>query len=316
MTSFVPTLRHYLLSTAVAALTGLGLGCVITTGGAGCDECGGIACHSQGTNESCTCDPGYEWEDPDDNNNFECNRIPPKAGDCTEDNSFVSGDECFCEDGFNWCSDDPNDLTCCVDDQQGSNVGTGPGPDDGDDDGASSGGSDDNADTDPDGGSSDDGGAVCEETPAVGNGLVPDDADCTEDGLVFCSNTDAEGPEGSTFWECAGGVWTENAAVMDENCVFDGFDFAYGCVDDGRGVAFDCGVGPGTDCSGAECNGCLDNDVIQYCDSSKLGADSCFRICTEDGDSEGITFDSGSCIDGKNGPECACCDEGEKGCEV
>lgn len=325
MNSPLSNLRNYLVSSAVFALTGLGVGCVITTGSLDCDECGGIGCNSQEVGGECFCDANYEWEDPNDDENFECNRIPPKSGECDQPNSFVEGDQCFCNQGFNWCTSDPNDFTCCEDPDQAMDDGdpTG-GQDDGNDDVADDGGSGDTAGTADDGadsesGMADDttgGGAVCEETPADPSGFEPEDADCTKNGLAFCSNVDPDNVAGSRYWLCMDGAWIESPEAGDEICEFDGFDFAYGCTDTEDGIVHDCGVGPGTDCSGAECSGCVDSDLIQSCDSNKLSEDSCARICSEDGDAEGITYDFGECVVGDAGPECACCDEGDEGCNA
>ena len=159
-------------------------------------------------------------------------------------------------------------------------------------------------------------GAVCEATPAPSNGVEPLDEDCTEDGLAFCSNTEAEGPAGSRYWICTGGAWVEESAAGDEICVFDGFDFAYGCIDDGTDIFFECGTGSGADCSGPECNECLDSDVRQLCSDGKASTASCFELCTVLGDDKGVTYDFGECIDGEAGPDCACCDDGDKGCVI
>ncbi|MEM6992336.1 MAG: hypothetical protein AAF721_17625 [Myxococcota bacterium] len=309
------------MSTAVFGLTGLGVGCVITTGDGSCDECGGVLCHSQFNGDGdCVCDPGYEWEDPNDNDNFECNPIPGKDGDCDEPNSFVSGSQCFCDDGFNWCSDDPNDFTCCEDPMQAMTGGNQPtGGDDGMDDGMMTddtagdtmGSSDDGLDD------TTDGGLVCEETPAEPSTNEPLPEDCTEkfEGAEVCSNTIDDGSAGSRYWQCIGGEWVEMPDFPNDVCVNDGFDFAAGCFDDGAAVQFDCGIGPGTDCSGPECSSCVDSDIIQDCISNKLNEDSCFRICTEEGDGK-MTFDFGECIVGEAGPECACCDDGDEGCNI
>ncbi len=320
MNSPFSSLRNYLLTTAVFGLTGLGVGCVITTGeGGGCDNCGGILCHSQGTNDNCNCDPGYEWEDPDDQDNFECNPIPPKTGDCDQPNSFVEGDQCFCEDGYNWCSEAADDFTCCEDPDQAQTDGNTPtgGDDDGDDDGMTDDTAGDMADSES--GVADDtmGGDVCEETPATPSEVEPLAEDCTKEGegLEFCSNLEAEGSAGSRYWQCTGGAWVEMPDFPTEVCQLDGSDFAKGCYDDGEFVQFDCANGPGSDCSGAECSGCLDSDIIQECDQNKLEEASCLEICTTVGDGK-VTFDFGECVDGEAGPECACCDEGDEGCNV
>ena len=308
------SLRKFLLPTSFAALTGFTVGCVITTGGGSADECGSILSHSQETSSGgCVCDPGYQWEDPEDDDNHHCDPIPGKAGDCNEPNSFLDGDTCFCDGGYNWCQpNNPNDFTCCEDPDQAMDGGTGSNDDNDDvNDDAT-----DGADSETDDGVDETGGEVCEETPTANNGVTPDDADCAEDGLAFCSNTEAEGPAGSIYYECVRGAWVAQATVGDEICQFDGFEFSYGCVDTEDGILFECGTGPGTDCSGPECSGCLDSDILQDCSDGKLGEASCFQICTVDGDAEGITYDFGSCIDGEAGPECACCDEGDEDCEI
>lgn len=160
----------------------------------------------------------------------------------------------------------------------------------------------------------------CEELEAPWNGVEPDAADCTEDGLTFCSNVEEEGPAGSRFWECMGGTWVESDGP-DESCLFDGFDFGYGCYDDGSAIVFVCGLGPGTPCSGPECDACgPDGDAIDFCVDGKLGRDSCFRICTEDGDDQGVTYDYGACETVEDPAviravsQCVCCDAGDPGC--
>lgn len=309
---------HKLLWTvALGGLAGIGLGCVISVGPLDCSECGNTGCNSQEVGGECLCDPGYEFANADPND-YDCDRIPGKGGDdsCGGDANnpiHLEGQVCVCDNGFNWCNpDDLNDLSCCEDDMQAPGDGT-----DGTSDTVGE-------TTNPTGGTADgtadetgEPPGMCEQTEAPWNGVEPDAADCTEDGLVFCSNNDTEGPAGSRYWECAGGAWTESTTAGDENCQFDGFDFAFGCVDDGASVAFVCGVGPGTPCSGPECNGCADNgDTIEFCEDGRLGADSCFRICTEDGDDQGVTYDSGSCVDDSGTAECACCDEGDEGCVI
>jgi hypothetical protein len=298
----------------LGGLAGLGLGCIINVGPLDCSECGNTGCNSQVVNGECRCDLGYEFANPNDPNDYECDRIPGKPGDAScggEDNIHLEGEVCVCDNGYNWCNpDDLNDLSCCVDDNQAPGDGT-----DGEDTSPEpTAGTDTVAD-----GTADETGdppGMCEQTETPWNGVEPEDGDCTEDGLVFCSNNAEQGPAGSRYWECMGGSWVEAPNTGDESCQFDGFDFAYGCVDDGTSVTFVCGVGPGTPCSGPECNGCgNDGDAIEFCEEGKLGADSCFRICTEDGDDQGVTYDFGSCVIASDGTaECACCDEGDEGC--
>ncbi len=309
-----------LLLTAVGGLTGMGLGCIISVGPLDCSECGNTGCDSQLSNGQCVCDPGHEWANPDDDADFECDRIPPKPGDETcggiEDNPVHSeGDVCVCDSGFNWCTDDPADLSCCPDNDQapetgnpdptGTDPGTGTGTD-------TTEGADETVD---DTGQP----MMCMEVDAEWNGVEPDAADCDEagEGFVFCSNNEAEGPAGSRYWECTGGAWMEFPSAGDENCALDGLDFAYGCVDNGNEVEFVCGSGPGTGCSGPECDGCGDDgDQILFCVDGKLGADSCNEICTVDGDDQGVTYDFGECVIDGDVAQCACCDSGDEGCPV
>lgn len=308
-------IRTLLLTASLGGLAGLAnTACVITVGSLDCDECGNTGCNNQVVGDTCLCDQGYEMTGDD----FECTRIPPKGGDANCGNDpdnpvHLEGDVCVCDDGYNWCSPDPNDLSCCEDDMQ---IATG-GVDTGDPPlttGEDTGPGDTTVTVDETG----DPPGECSTDPAPNNGVEPAAADCTEDGLVFCSNTEAEGPAGSRYWECLGGEWVESPTVGDESCQFDGFAFAYGCVDDGSSVTFVCGDGPGTDCSGPECDGCADDgDQILFCQDGKLGGDSCNRICTEDGDAKGITYDFGSCVVNEAGTsECACCDAGEEGCPL
>lgn len=306
---------HKLLWTAaLGGLAGIGLGCVISVGPLDCSECGNTGCNSQEVAGECVCDPGHEFvsEDPND---YECDRIPSKPGDEScggNDNIHLEGDLCVCDNGFNWCNpDDLNDLSCCVDEDQAPGDGTGEDTSTDPTAGSDTSGTSADATADETG----DPPGMCEEVETPWNEVEPDAADCTEDGLVFCSNNDVEGPAGSRYWECVGGAWVESTTAGDESCQFDNFDFAYGCIDDGASVAFVCGIGPGTFCNGADCNGCGDDgDQILFCEDGKLGGDSCLRICTEDGDDQGVTYDFGSCVLDSGTAECACCDAGDEGC--
>jgi hypothetical protein len=87
-------------------------------------------------------------------------------------------------------------------------------------------------------------------------------------------------------------------------------------VDTEDGVTSVCGDGPGTLCNGPGCDACgEDGDVIEYCQDGKLAADSCLRICTEDG-IDGITFEHGLCQADGGVVDCFCCDSGEEGCPI
>lgn len=291
------------------AALGLGVGCVITVGSQDCSECGNTGCHSQLIGSDCFCDPGYEFANSDPND-FDCDRIPGKGGDANcngEPNTFVQGDNCFCVNGFNWCNPGNNsDLSCCEDDMQAPGSG---GMDTDDPTGDPTGGTaDGTADEtgDPD---------TCMEVEVPPNDVEPDDADCTETGLVFCSNNSEEGPAGSRFWECVDGVWVENPQFLLDDCTNAGFDFAFGCVDNGKTVEPVCGLGPGTPCSGPECDSCVDDDLIEFCADNRLSADSCSRICSQEG-IDGVTFDTGVCISDGGVTDCFCCDEGDEGCPI
>ena len=314
--------RKLLVPHALAALAGLALGCVITTGGGAGDpeECGTLLSHSQmttvgcepGETECCKCDPGYQWEDPGDPDNFECDQIPPKSGcDCDDPHTSQVGGSCELDPGWTWCSNDPNDCSACEDPDQGPG---GTGQVEGDD-GVTDDNGDDTADTGADDGVDETGGGgTCEEVEGEWNGVEPPADGCTMDGLAFCSNTESEGPAGSRYWECMGGEWVEQPTVGDEICQFDNFDFAYGCYDTADGVQFECGIGPGTPCSGPECDGCSDADTHTYCLDNKLGAESCTELCTVVGDPDGITYDMGECLDDADGTGCCCFDEGSEEC--
>ncbi|MEM7159341.1 MAG: hypothetical protein AAF799_41265 [Myxococcota bacterium] len=314
------TLRTLLLTATFGGLGGLGLGCVISVGPLDCSECGNTGCDSQLVGGECVCDAGHEWVNPNDANDFECDEIPGRGGDAScggDENNPVhlEGEVCVCDDGFNWCNpSDLSDLSCCEDPNQAPGEtdaplttgdpmtsGTADTADDVDDTGA-----DETAE--PPG--------ECTMEEAEWNGVEPNDADCTDDTFIFCSNVESEGPAGSRYWECMGGTWVENSGFPTVWCESEGRDFAYGCIDDGSGVAFVCGDGPGTPCSGPDCDACGDDgDQILFCQDNRLGGDSCLRICTEEGDADGITYDFGECVTTDEGAtECACCDAGEEGC--
>lgn len=277
----------------------LGPGCIIAAGGGDSDECGSLLSFSHiGANDDCFCDAGYTWENPGDDQDFDCERIPGKgsgAGACTAPNSSHAAGYCYCDFGFNWCEpSNPDDYTCCPDDAQDEAGGGSGGPDT------------DGAGTAGEAGTADETGA---------DPVEPDPADCTADneGISFCSNTDATGPEASRYWVCMTGEWVEAPNAGDESCVFDGFDFSYGCVDNGSAVVFICGDGLGTACE-RDTATCVDADLLDYCQWGRLSQDSCLRICTEDGDDMGMTYDHGFCDEVAN--ECSCCDSGTEGCPV
>ncbi|HWB81359.1 MAG TPA: hypothetical protein VG755_40630 [Nannocystaceae bacterium] len=301
-----------LVSVAAGALFGLSLGCIITTSGGGSDECGSVLSHShEGTDGMCYCDAGYTWEDPNDDSNFDCDPIEPKDGQCDQPNSYEAGGQCYCDSGYNWCSpSDPNDFSCCLDDAQDTLAsGTGDTGDmtaTGNDTGSTDTGADSSGDSSVD------------ET----GGVSPDPSQCTAEteGTYFCSNTDAMGPENSMMWQCLSGLWNLiGQPDLDALCMFDGYDFAYGCTDDGdmAGSAGPvCGYGPGTACEG-DATACETDDLLNYCQFGKLSQSSCLAVCQDP--MAKMTYDFGYCAedpDAMGAFDCFCCDEGDEGCPV
>jgi hypothetical protein len=317
-----PAYRITLFKSAIGGLLGLGLGCVITSGGAGTDECDCIACnsHMEQTDENgdgalnCVCDQGYQWEEPNDPNNFDCEPAPPKPGspsDCVEDYHVQVGDQCYCVSGFEWCNPSSNDdLTCC--ESSGGSGGPGPGDDGSGDDGGSE------TVGDPTVGDETGGTGVCSEDPPPFIGFEPLPEECTAEveGGFFCTNTQEQGPAGSTLYTCMGGRWVETPEQLDADCEFEGAQFAHGCVDTPEGYMPVCGDGPGTFCDGEGCNECADDDVLNTCEyGNKLEATSCATFCQEVG-IDGITFETGFCDADDQGPFCSCCDSGDEGCPI
>ena len=284
--------RERWLAPLALAAAALGPACIISAGGGDSQACGSMLSFSHvGAGDICYCDEGYTWENPGDDEDFDCERIPGKGGGegaCVEPFSTHLEGICYCEGGYNWCSpDDLNDFTCCIDDAQDEAGGTNP--------------------TDTESGTDDGTGE--------GGGATPDPADCTaeNEGVSFCSNTEADGPEGSVYWVCMTAEWVELPEAGNEMCIFDGYEFAYGCVHTGTTVEFLCGNGPGSACE-HNMPSCVDGDLLNYCQFGKLTQDSCLRICTEDGDDLGNTFDHGFCDTTES--ECFCCDSGDEGCPI
>jgi cyclophilin family peptidyl-prolyl cis-trans isomerase len=212
-----------------------------------------------------------------------------------ENNKLDDNGDCECRIGYEWC--DPNDntnLNCCDDDNADSATS---GPGDGDPTG--------DGDGDPGDGDGD-----C--TPGE---LPPETCTVEEEGYFWCTNSDATDPSCSQFFICQGGIWTENAGLMDENCMLDNYDFAYGCYDDGMTVVFECGDGSGAPCTDGDPAFCIDDDQLGTCVWGKETADSCLAFCMEEG-IEGTTYEYGECDD-ITIPDmvaCVCCDLDEPGC--
>lgn len=302
MTTHFP--KSLLVSLALGS--GLALGCIITTGGNSNPDCPSGS-NNHELNDTCYCDAGFQWEDANDINNLNCiDAMPKGTTDCNEAHNIVIDNQCYCDDGFDWCNPaDATDYTCC--ENPGHTGGTG--------------GSDTNAGTDTgmDSGTGSTGNTGVDSSTGADTGSAtggePDPADCTSEneGAGFCNNTDMDHPENSRYWVCTGGTWMENTTAGDESCMFDMYDFSYGCVDTGDAVQFVCGMGPGTACEG-DTSMCVDADQVQYCQYNKLTQDSCMRICTEVGDDMGVTYDHGECS--MDSMDCFCCDMGDMGCPV
>jgi len=143
----------------------------------------------------------------------------------------------------------------------------------------------------------------------------PDTCTPAEEGFAWCTHSDTDGPEGSAFYVCKSGVWVESAATMNDACVTDGYDFAYGCVDDGTMVVFECGEGSGTACGDADPAYCVDGDQIGYCQWGKDTWDSCLSFCQDVG-IDGVTYEYGECDDSVADVACFCCDSGDPGCPI
>lgn len=227
--------------------------------------------------------------------------------ECTDPHSMLDGDQCYCNAGYTWCTDDPDDLSCCPE-----GVTTGPTGSTTEPGTSSSGTSTSGATETSIGGStgegSSSGGPVC-----PGEQLPPDSCD---NGSFWCTMPEACGPEGSEVYRCVDGVWVLEATLAKDNCAFDGFDFAYGCVDDGKTVQFLCGDGPGTACQASDPSSCADDMILAECTYGKLTHFDCMKQCTEIGDEMGVLYDYGSCGEDQGLFGCLCCDMGEPGCPI
>jgi hypothetical protein len=240
--------------------------------------------------------------------------IGPGPEPCdTGDHNQIDDGECICDPGYDWC--DPNDdtnLDCCFD---------GVGEDEIDDDNNND---DQTGDGDGDPTTGDGDGDPTDSTDSTGDGdgdgdgdtgtLPPENCTPDEEGFYWCTHSEAMGPEGSQLFVCTGGSWVENAAVMEESCMFDGYDFAYGCIDDGMSVIFECGVGSGEACTEDSPAYCVDEDQIAYCVNGKETWDSCMAFCQEIG-IDGVTYEYGEC-DETEPVACFCCDSGDMGCPI
>ncbi|MCA9690720.1 MAG: hypothetical protein KC636_14025 [Myxococcales bacterium] len=280
-----------LLSTTFALLSGLVLGCVIGTGGddASPTECGDIGSHSFVDGDQCFCEGGYTWctSDPND---YDCCLIgnhDPNPDQTCGLNSYLDNDGfCYCEVGYKWVDD--NSLDCEPDTAQ---TGTG-----------SSGSESDTEGTD----SSDSEGTTAGPTTGADcpNPYDPPAGSCDpQTELAFCTHPDSCGPEGSEYYLCDGGTWVlQDQAAQNQLCGFEGFDFSYGCVDDGMSADLVCGTGSGDPCSG---DSCIDGSTLGACIYGKTSAQDCQVTCEDVEGPDGF-YDLGECGDQGDGPQCLC----------
>jgi hypothetical protein len=230
-------------------------------------------------------------------------------------NKLDDNGECECRIGYEWCDpDDATNLDCCD-----SDVGDTSGDGDGDSNTSVGDGDGDTATGDGDGDTGDGDGE-----PGDGDG--DGDGDCTgvefppetclpeEEGSVWCTNTDMAQPQCGQFFVCENGMWVEDTVAGDESCMFDNYDFSYGCYDNGMEVVFPCGDGSGAPCTDEPAL-CTDPDLITYCQFGKETTDSCLDFCQNEG-IEGMTYEHGYCDDvtEPDNVACACCDLDQPGC--
>ncbi len=138
----------------------------------------------------------------------------------------------------------------------------------------------------------------------------PPPESCTpqEEGFYWCTHAEADGPEGSALYVCTAGVWVEDVEAMYTACAADNYDFAYGCIDNGTEVVFECGLGTGEACTDTDPVTCVDGDIISYCQWGKETEDSCLTFCQEVG-VDGVTYLYGVCDDSMPADvACSCCD--------
>ncbi|MFZ6180704.1 hypothetical protein [Nannocystis pusilla] len=267
---------------------------VSSTGGQGTGgsyECGSLLANNDA---DCVCNSGFERCDPGDPDSTDCCAKQGMGdGECPDPNSSPANGQCFCNLGYAWCNpDDPNDLSCCVDPDQTTATPT-------------------EATSDATGEPTSDGTSGGEACPDA----VEPPASCDEASeSFFCTNPSSCGPQGGAQYYCEGGVWVLDTS-LDDTCKLDGYDFAYGCVDDGTTVYAECGSGSGAACSGDEPS-CLDASTWATCKWGKTTEVDCFVFCTEEGDEMGATYDHGACELQDGDAVCVCCDAGDPGCPV
>ena len=251
------------------------------------------------------------------------NQNGKKSDECPEDNSYLDADkgECFCNANYEWCNpDDAADLTCCPSNDSSSqtnNTQTDP--------------TNTTPGTDASGGTTHEptGGTTAEPPTTSVSGTTGEPLDCTvttpvpdscdpntETALCLSADNPDCGPEGSKYYSCEGGQWVQAPAAGAASCINDGYDFSYGCIDDGKKIEFLCGDGPGTPCVEGDPSACVDDKTLSECKWNKTTHYDCFTICTEQGDSMGVLYDYGYCGEDMGQTGCLCCDMGEPGCPI
>ncbi len=232
-------------------------------------------------------------------------RDPNQTGECGNNSALENDGKCYCIDNYDWCSDNESDLDCCPSGSGTTNDPTNATTGETEGTGSETGGETEGT-TDTTGTETETEGTTDDPTagPSCDDAMPPPDGPCDpETELAYCTHPDTCGPQGSEYYECIDGMWTLiDSTGADSLCQFDGFDFSYGCVDDGMQVFLECGYGSGAPCTE---DACADMDTLEACIHGKATAQSCQETCAED------FFDYGECGDQGMGPECLCYNEGE-----
>lgn len=253
---------------------------------------------------------------------------------CEDPNSHLEGETCYCNDGYDFCSDDLDDLSCCPIGATTTDPGTttdvtpttavpttaGPTSDDSTTGPVVTDGTSTATTTETSTATTED-----TDTTATSEGTTTGGEQCQgpqeppdgcQDGQFWCTMSELCGPEGSEVFRCDNGVWLPEPNIADDSCNLDGYDFAYGCIDDGQSVAFICGDGPGTTCEATDPSSCADDVDLAQCVYGKLTHYDCLVQCTEVGDAMMTLYDHGFCGEDMGVSVCLCCDMGDPGCPI
>lgn len=249
------------------------------------------------------------------------------GGECPDPNSYYEAGSCFCNPGYLFCTADLDDLSCCAEDGTSSEPPTGSGTSTTAVDPTTGPGT--SSTTDPDTTTEAVTSTETTDSTTTGTSSTTDDTSsttgaelctgpqpppdtCTE-GQYWCTNPEICGPEGSELYRCQNGAWVLDTGTADDSCTFDGYDFAYGCIDDGQSVILLCGEGPGSACDNTEPSTCATDVLLNQCTYGKLTEFDCFIQCTEVGDGMRI-FDDGECGEIEGQFLCVCCNLDDPGC--